>query len=345
MTNNILLVLESNNSYMMKALIESLSKYYDLQVLELKYNISFLERALFKITRWKYFIFTKSLENKILKQLLLKEYKFLFLTKQLHLKSDFYLKLKRLYPNIKIIGLTYDFLGNYKTSSINLVNSLKHYDTYFAPQKHYNDFIKSKACLNSYEINFSVSDSLYNLSEKLYSKNLELKYDVLVVANFEKERAMYVEHLLSKSIKVKIVGNNWHKAIMYPNIFKNYKNIQAMSIKKVISATIQSKITLGFLRKAELDKVTARTFEIPAFYGYMLHENNNVARDIYKDVDFVDFFDTKEDLSEKIITILNGYDYIKYKLKKEKAHKWIKDNDLLTSTDVNRMIKVLNHES
>ena len=77
----------------------------------------------------------------------------------------------------------------------------------------------------------------------------------------------------------------------------------------------------------------------------MLHENNNVARDIYKDVDFVDFFDTKEDLSEKIITILNGYDYIKYKLKKEKAHKWIKDNDLLTSTDVNRMIKVLNHES
>jgi hypothetical protein len=342
---DILFVSSDNSSYSVSSFIEAFEKKYSIKSLELRYQTSLFERVFFKLVKLKYFIFTKNLENRLLKELELTEYRYLFLVKQLFFKPKFYLKIKKLHPAIKIIGLTYDYLGNYNTGSINLSGSLKYYDIFFAPQEHYNRYIKKKGCIKSYEINFSVSDSLYELSEKLYMLSPEIKYDVLVVANYEKERALYVEYLLAQGVKVKIVGCNWYKAFKCQNIFKVYKEIKHISIEEVIMATIQSKVTIGFLRKAELDRITARSFEIPAFYGYMLHEDNTEIRSIYSDADFVDFFNTKEDLASKVIKVLSSYNDKERKIKKESAHRWIKKNRLLTSNDVNKMTEILEYEN
>jgi hypothetical protein len=314
----------------------------NLNILELKYDYALLERILFKLIGFRFFVFTKKIENKLFDKLSQKNYDVIFLIKELHLKSNAYNKIKNMYPDITISGMTYDYLGNNHTSSRNLIYSLKYYNIYFAPQKHYIDYIKEKKCNRVRAVPFSVPNRLYDYAENLYKQKLDILYDVLVVANFEEDRARQIEFLLENGIKVKLVGNNWWKAVKYKNIYSIKSTIRPMQIEDVVKATIQSRVTLAFLRKKEFDRVTARTFEIPAFYGFMLHEHNEVVRSAFLRCGFVDFFKSKDELLEKVVNVISNYNEIKYNSLRLEAHKYIKNKGYLLNDNVKMIDKEIN---
>lgn len=110
--------------------------------------------------------------------------------------------------------------------------------------------------------------------------------------------------------RIKIVGNNWLK-IGSGTPIEAYVSKNAVTGDALAHVIESSKINLAFHygpagTRGWQDSVSARTFQIPAARGFMLHVDNPEIRDLFAVTDEIDVFETPDDLNAKIAYYLEN---------------------------------------
>jgi len=122
--------------------------------------------------------------------------------------------------------------------------------------------------------------------------------DVSFVGTFEKDRYQKMLFLAKNNIKVRVWGNNWQKyQNKHPNLLVESRPVINDDFIRVINAT---RINLNFLRRANRDKHTSRSLEIPACQGFMLAERTDEHLQLFEEGKEAEFFDSQEELLSKV---------------------------------------------
>lgn len=127
------------------------------------------------------------------------------------------------------------------------------------------------------------------------------------VGDYEIERAQFIFYLAQHGIPVRVWGTNWNRKckLNHHNMRIEYKPLWGDEYAKAICAF---DINLAFLRKINRDLQTQRSVEIPACGGFMLAERTTEHLELFKEGKEAAFFDSREELLEKVRYYLNHED-------------------------------------
>jgi spore maturation protein CgeB len=232
-----------------------------------------------------------------------------FISKGLTIKSSTIISIKKLNPNCAVICYSLDDIMNPGNQSKTYLKAIPYYDIHFT-SKTYN--IEELLDLGAKKVRFT-----NNSYSPLIHKPLELtthdieQYgcSVSFIGGYEADRAGDLLYLAENGVKIRIWGNNWHKyKVKHPNLIIEYKAAYGDIYTKVVNS---SEIILGFLRKINRDTITTRSLEIPASGGFMLAERTQDHLDLFKEGVEAEYFDTREELKDKIIYYLNEPEKLK----------------------------------
>jgi len=120
--------------------------------------------------------------------------------------------------------------------------------------------------------------------------------DLTFVGTYELERASTLAQL--KEFDLRIWGSSWHKAKGKLGLFNAIQKrpIYCEEMSRVFNA---SKICLAFLRKANRDRHTSRTFEIPACGGFQLSERTEDILEFFEEGKEIECFESVDELKDK----------------------------------------------
>jgi len=124
-------------------------------------------------------------------------------------------------------------------------------------------------------------------------------HDAVFVGTFEPDRASVLERAAREGIDLEVWGLHWHRLPKASPLRAHcrYREVLADEMATTFSS---ARLCLGFLRKANKDLHTARTFEIPACGGVMLSERTDEQRSYFEEGKEALYF---EDAGEMIATI------------------------------------------
>jgi len=125
--------------------------------------------------------------------------------------------------------------------------------------------------------------------------------DVLFIGTYEAERAQFLEYLAGRHVcKLRIYGNGWAsvtpRSPLYP-----YTLRQPLYGHQKRLALSSARIALAFLRKANRDTYSDRSFEIPACRAFMLAERSREHQLLYDEGQEIECFSTRAELVEKAV--------------------------------------------
>lgn len=121
--------------------------------------------------------------------------------------------------------------------------------------------------------------------------------DLTFVGTWEAERASILEQLTEFNLR--IWGGDWERAGRWQgraDVLQR-RAVFCEEMSKVFNA---SKINLAFLRKANRDRHTSRTFEIPACGGFQLSERTEEVLGFFEEGKEIECFGSVDELKDKI---------------------------------------------
>lgn len=123
--------------------------------------------------------------------------------------------------------------------------------------------------------------------------------DVSFVGTFEDDRAQLIAGLARSGISVHVFGNGWTRFARSHSRLPVVFHCPVFGYE--LAATLHgSRINLAFLRKANNDLQTTRTFEIPAAGGFMLAERTEEQAALFTEGIEAQYFNGLEELTAKI---------------------------------------------
>lgn len=236
--------------------------------------------------------------NKKLKDFNFNNIDILFIIKGNEIKPYILKEIKQKFPSLKIINWSQDDMYAWHNRSLYYTLGIKYYDL-IVTQKSYN--IKELLSLGAKKVLFQ---------NKAFSKGIhfpqvcskKFSHDVVFVGYPEKERNEYMKYLADDGIIIHIYGypNAWKKLkykIEHKNIIIHDKSLEGIDYASALSC---AKISLCFLRKINRDLQTSRSIEIPACGGFMIAERTDEHKKLFEEDKEAVYFDTKEELLEKV---------------------------------------------
>lgn len=262
---------------------------------------SFLERLFWKL---KLPLDLTDVNKKIRQAIKSEKFDIIWIEKGVIIKPKTLRFIKKNQPQAKLISLSEDDMYAKHNRSFYYDFGLKYYDIVFTT-KVYNltelkllGAKKTELFLDSYDENVHRP---INLSKEDTEK---FGCDVGFIGTFEEDRANKMLFLAKNGIKVVIWGNGWESwQNKNPNLIIKNIPVYGDDYAKAICAT---KINLCFLRKINRDEITSRSVEIPACGGFMLAERTKRHLEFFEEDKEAVFFNTKEELLEKIKKYLNN---------------------------------------
>jgi spore maturation protein CgeB len=134
--------------------------------------------------------------------------------------------------------------------------------------------------------------------------------DVSFIGTYSPKKEQILVNIVQRlpSINLKIWGTQWEKSKNL--ILKSKIQDQGIFGDLYAAAINASKINLGILSErvggaSSGDLITSRTFHIPGAGGFLLHEKNEESTRYFQEGIEADFFETVDDLVEKITFYLN----------------------------------------
>ena len=115
------------------------------------------------------------------------------------------------------------------------------------------------------------------------------------VGGYEAERAASLEAAAVRGLDLEVWGGGWERAGRRSALRRvcTFRSVFAEDMARVFAS---ANVSLGFLRKVNRDRHTARTFEIPACGGLMLAERTEEQRSFFEEGREALYFDTAEEM-------------------------------------------------
>lgn len=121
--------------------------------------------------------------------------------------------------------------------------------------------------------------------------------EVGFVGTYEAARAADLLYLAEHGVPVSVWGSHWHQAPRHPNLDLRGHAVFGREYAKTLCTT---RINLCFLRKANGDRQTNRSFEIPATGSFMLAERTAEHTRLFEEGVEAAYFSSRQELLEKV---------------------------------------------
>jgi spore maturation protein CgeB len=214
--------------------------------------------------------------------------------------SSTLLKVRKLAPNMKIVNLiTDDPTGQYRYAWSICLKSASLYDYHFVQREVNVNELKAEGankveiCYRSYDPSFHRHIELNDAEKATYGA------EVGFIGTYEANREAYIAYLIENGIPVSVTGDGWPGGKHW-NLIKPYYKGPSVYGEPYVKSINGMKIALHFLRQANRDEQDSRSFEIPACGVFMLAESSALHRALYEDGKEAVFFQTKEEMLEKL---------------------------------------------
>jgi spore maturation protein CgeB len=209
-----------------------------------------------------------------------------------------YKQIKQQFPPLKIVYYSEDDVYLFDNRSVYLKHSFPLFDAVFTTKPRNVQELprigaKNVVCIfQAYDRNIHRPISLSKEDRQCWGA------DVGFVGFFERNRAEQMLFLAQQGIKVRIWGFNWQDWVnKHPNLIVEGTPVFNEDFVKVLNATL---INLNFLRKANRDRHTSRSLEIPACQGFMLAERTDEHLQLFEEGKEAEFFESPEELLQKV---------------------------------------------
>lgn len=115
------------------------------------------------------------------------------------------------------------------------------------------------------------------------------------VGGWEPDRASYLERAAAAGVDLEVWGAYWQRLDRASPLRPacKFEEVFAEDMARVFSSSM---LTLGFLRKVNRDRHTARTFEIPASGGVMLAERTDEQQSFFEEGKEALYFDSADEM-------------------------------------------------
>lgn len=180
--------------------------------------------------------------------------------------------------------------------------SLKHYDL-VVTQKSYNCNPEELPSLGA-KVLFQdkAIDPVINYPVS-HCSDFDCVHEVTFIGTKEQDRLEHLQFLAEHGITVHIYGWSVAEHGLHERLVFHHTHLYGDAYNAALGC---SKISLNFLRKLNRDLQTSRSVEIPAAGGFMLAERTAEHQRLFKEGVEADYFDTKEELLEKVRYYLNN---------------------------------------
>lgn len=266
------------------------------------------KRTLWQRMRWKvgYPIDTVNLNQLLLESAQDFSPDLIWIEKVLTLYPSTYQQLRQLLPKAKIVFYSEDDIFMRHNRSIYLRQSLPLFDLVFTTKPRN---LQELPCLGAKKVFCIYQAYDRNLHQPIpltLEDQTKWGADVSFIGTFERDRAQQMFYLAEQGVLVRVWGANWQRwRKQHPNLQIERRPVYNDDFIKVICS---SKINLNFLRKANRDRHTSRSLEIPACQAFMLAERTDEHSQLFKEGKEAEFFDSKEELLSKIQFYLKNED-------------------------------------
>jgi spore maturation protein CgeB len=119
--------------------------------------------------------------------------------------------------------------------------------------------------------------------------------DIAFIGTWDKEREWWLSHLINYNLK--IWGNDWNRANKKLQEKWMKKPVYAEEFAKVCNS---SKIILNIIRKQDYSSHNMKTFEIPAYKGFLLSNFSEEANEFFPENIAAVYYSDVDDLKNKI---------------------------------------------
>lgn len=240
-----------------------------------------------------------SLNKKILSLLATEKYDILLVDNKTYLTYRTLQKIRNKHPNVKIANLlTDDPFGRYNKSWRLTIQTAALFDIHFVQRIENIQELKD-AGARRVELCFRSYDPLFHRPVTLNEDDSRYKTPVGFVGTYEEERESFIAYLLQNNVSVKVTGDGWPKG-KYWELIKPYYLGPSVYGEPYIKTINGMDIALHFLRKGNRDQQDSRSFEIPACGVFMLAERSHLHEQFFAEDKEAVFFDTKEELLNKV---------------------------------------------
>jgi spore maturation protein CgeB len=209
-----------------------------------------------------------------------------------------YQNIKQQFPTLKIVYYSEDDIYIFDNRSVYLTKSFPMFDVVYTTKPRNVQQLprigaKNVVCIfQAYDRNVHRPTALSEEDRQQWGA------EVGFVGFFERDRAEQMLYLAQQGIKIRIWGFNWQDWMnKHPNLLVEGKPVFNEDFVKVLNAT---RINLNFLRKANRDRHTSRSLEIPACQGFMLAERTDEHLQLFEEGIEAEFFDCPEELYMKV---------------------------------------------
>jgi spore maturation protein CgeB len=153
---------------------------------------------------------------------------------------------------------------------------------------------------------FAYYPRIHRIVEVPSSELAAWESDVVFVGTWESDRAAQMEDLVRRvPARYSVWGAQWEK-LSRRSPLRPYVHGKPLFLDDMAKALGSSKVALAFLRKANRDEYTQRTFEIPACGGVLVAERTPEHLHLYEESVEAEFFDSgdREELASKVARLL-----------------------------------------
>jgi hypothetical protein len=266
------------------------------------------KRLFYKVIRkiFGYFDLARANQNIILaaKE---KDVDLLWIDKGLTIKAGTLKKIQLLRPKAIIAGYSPDDMGKRHNQSRQFINGLVYYNIYFTTKSYNVEELRELGCPKVIFVGNSYDPMTHRPMSITAKERQKFGGPVGFIGDYEQERAKMMLFLAKNGISVRVWGPNWERKCRssHPLLKIEGRTLLGDDYAKAICSF---DINLCFLRKINRDLQTTRSIEIPACGALMLAERTVEHLSLFKEGKEAAFFNSKEELLEKVQYYLSQKD-------------------------------------
>ena len=222
----------------------------------------------------------------------------LWIDKGLTIRPETIAFVKAHQPGIVVAGYSPDDMANPVNQSTYFLRGLHLYD-YYATTKTYGvEELREMGVPHPIFSGNAYDPHTHYPIELTPDEQQRFGCDVGFVGYFETDRANHIAFLAANGVPVRVCGESWrHFARTGRLLQPPQPSIYALDYTKALCG---AKINLCFLRKANRDRQTQRSVEIPACGAFMLAERTDEHQELFEEGREAEYFSSPEELLEKV---------------------------------------------